>query len=208
MTAMAGGNTAGAIFNAVASSLIGVFVTPLWVAWLMKSTGQSIALGPVVLEIVVLLLLPFFAGQMLRPWLRARVDSRKRFLANVSSAIILFIVFAAFSNSVESRLWSQHGSPLIVAAVVGTVVVFVVAMILVTLLVNAGRLAQEDRIAALFCAPQKTLASGVPMAKIIFGAHPALGVILLPAILYHPLQLLVHGVMASRFAQRAERPGR
>jgi sodium/bile acid cotransporter 7 len=206
MTAVAGGNTAGAIFNAVASSLIGVFVTPLWVAWLMKSTGQSIALGPVVLEIVVLLLLPFFVGQMLRPWLRAWVDPRKRILANVSSGIILFIVFAAFCNSVESRIWSQHGSPLVLAAVIGTIVVFVVVMILVVLLAKAGRLSEGDRIAALFCAPQKTLASGVPMAKVIFGAHPALGVILLPVILYHPLQLLVHGVMASRFAQRAERP--
>jgi sodium/bile acid cotransporter 7 len=205
MTALAGGNTAGAIFNAVASSLIGVFVTPLWVAWLMKSTGQSIALGPVVLEIVVLLLLPFFVGQLLRPWLRQAVDPRKRTLANASSGIILFIVFAAFCNSVESRIWSQHGSPLVAAAVIGTIIVFVVVMILVSLLAKAGRLSEGDRIAALFCAPQKTLASGVPMAKVIFGTHPALGVILLPVILYHPLQLLVHGVMAGRFAQRAER---
>jgi solute carrier family 10 (sodium/bile acid cotransporter), member 7 len=208
MTAMAGGNTAGAIFNAVASSLIGVFLTPLWIAWLMKSTGQSIALGPVVLEIVLLLLVPFFAGQVLRRWVWSWADFRKRRLGNASSGIILFIVFAAFSNSVQSRVWSEHGSSLVLAALVGTIIVFGLALVLVGLLAKAGRLTEGDRIAALFCAAQKTLASGVPMAKIIFGAHPALGVILLPTMLYHPLQLLVHGLMASRFAQQRARLGR
>lgn len=205
MTAAAGGNTAGAIFNAVASSLIGVFLTPLWIAWLMRSTGQSIPLGPVVVEIVLLLLAPFFVGQVLRRWARGWADAHRRRLANTSSGIILFIVFAAFCNSVQSRIWSQHGSPLVVGAVVGTILVFVLAMALVSLLIKLGRLNEGDRIAAIFCAPQKTLASGVPMAKVIFGAHPGLGVILLPVMLYHPVQLLVHGVMASRLARRSER---
>lgn len=205
MTAAAGGNTAGAIFNAVASSLIGVFLTPLWVAWLMRSTGQSIPLGPVVLEIVLLLLAPFFLGQVLRRWARSWADAHRRRLANASSGIILFIVFAAFCNSVQSRIWSQHGATLVVGAVLGTILVFVLAMVLVGVLIKAGRLDEGDRIAALFCAPQKTLASGVPMAKVIFGAHPGLGVILLPVMLYHPVQLLVHGVMASCLARRCER---
>lgn len=205
MTAVAGGNTAGAIFNAVASSLIGVFLTPLWVAWLMRSTGQSIPLGPVVLEIVLLLLAPFFVGQALRRWGKGWADANRRRLANASSGIILFIVFAAFCNSVQSQIWSQHGSPLVVGAVLGTIVVFGLAMVAVGFLIKIGRLDEGDRIAAMFCAPQKTLASGVPMAKVIFGTHPGLGVILLPVMLYHPVQLLVHGVMASRWGRRAER---
>lgn len=206
MTAVAGGNTAGAIFNAVASSLIGVFLTPLWVAWLMRSTGQSIPLGPVVLEIVLLLLAPFFFGQALRRWGRSWADAHRRQLANASSGIILFIVFAAFCNSVQSQIWSQHGSTLVIGAVLGTLVVFGLALIAVAGLIKIGRLNEGDRIAAIFCAPQKTLASGVPMAKIIFGTHPGLGVILLPVMLYHPVQLLVHGIMATRLGRRADRP--
>lgn len=204
LTAVAGGNAAGAIFNAVVSSLLGVVVTPLWVAWLMQTSGEPFALGPVITEIVVLLLLPFVVGQALRRWCAAWADAHKRGLSNASSGIILFIVFAAFSNSVQSGLWAEHGAGVVGQALLGSIVLFGLAMVLVGLLGRMGGLPPGDRIAALFGATQKTLASGVPMAKVIFGAHPALGLILLPVMLYHPVQLLVHGIMAARLAARGK----
>ncbi len=60
----------------------------------------------------------------------------------------------------------------------------------------------EDEIAVVFCGSKKTLASGVPMAKLLFGAHPGLGVIVLPIMFYHQLQLLVCSVLADRYARR------
>ena len=83
----------------------------------------------------------------------------------------------------------------------GSVVIFVVATGLVELLSRLLRFNRPDRIAASFCAPQKTLASGVPLAKVIFGAHPGLGLILLPIMVYHLLQLLVCGYLAGRWAR-------
>ena len=63
-------------------------------------------------------------------------------------------------------------------------------------------LGRAERIAALFCGSKKTLASGVPMARLIFGAQPSLAIILLPIMIYHPLQLLICGALANRWARR------
>ena len=205
LTGMAGGNTVGALFNAVLSSLLGVFVTPLWVAWLMKASGRQQPLGPVIAEIVTLLLVPLAVGQILRPRLASWADRHKKRLGNLSSGIVLFIVYAAFCNSVKQRLWSRHGPEVLLPAAVGVALLFGLAVLLTELAARILSLERPDLIAARCCAPQKTLASGVPMAKIIFGAHPGLGLILLPVLLYHPLQLIVCGALAARWGR--ENPG-
>lgn len=201
LTSIAGGNTAGAIFNAVLSNVVGVFITPLWVTWLMAASGQSQPLGPVVREIIVLLLVPLALGQVGRLFLRAWADEYKKQLAQLNSGLILFIVFAAFCNSVVSRVWSQHGAGVILTTLAGVAVIFVLAAGLVEGLSRLLQLDRANRVAAAFCAPQKTLASGVPLAKVIFGSHPGLGLILLPIMVYHLLQLLVCGYFAGRWAR-------
>lgn len=207
LTGLAGGNTVGAIFNAVLSNVLGVFVTPLWIAWLMQKGGTPQPLGPVILEIVLLLLLPLAVGQLLRIPFAKAADTRKKLLGNLASGTILFIVFAAFCNSVKSRLWSQHGAGVTLLAAAGVLLVFAIAMAAVELAARVLRLDTPDRIAASFCAPQKTLASGVPMAKILFGTHPGLGLILLPILLYHPLQLVVCGILADRWGRDRAKAG-
>ncbi len=201
LTTVAGGNTAGAIFNAVLSNVAGVFITPLWVTWLMKAGGQVQPLGPIVREIILLLLVPLVLGQVSRLGLRAWVDVRRKRLGDLNSALILFIVFAAFCNSVEAHVWSRYGAGTTLWALAGVLLIFALAMGVVAVLARLVRLDRADRIAASFCAPQKTLASGVPLAKVIFGAHPGLGLILLPVMLYHPLQLLVCGLLAGRWSR-------
>lgn len=201
LTTMAKGNTSGAICNAVLSNVLGVFITPLWAAWLVRTGGGSLELGPVVVEIVGLLLLPLVLGQVARLKAGAWAAGRKKVMGNAGSGIILFVVFAAFCNSVGQGVWTGHGTELLGLALVGVGVVFGVASGLVVVLVRLMKLTREDGIAATFCATQKTLASGVPLAAILFGDHPGLGLILLPILLYHPLQLFVHGLLASRWGQ-------
>jgi sodium/bile acid cotransporter 7 len=103
---------------------------------------------------------------------------------------------------VKQRVWTQHGLEVLVPAAIGIAVLFGAAVLLTEVLARALGLQRPDLIAARCCAPQKTLASGVPMAKIIFGAHPGLGLILLPVLLYHPLQLLVCGALASHWGRQ------
>lgn len=210
LTTLAGGNTVGAIFNAALSNIIGAFITPLWVAWLMKSGGQTQSLGGVVQEIVLLLLLPLAVGQVIRIFAKAWADKNKKRFGNLASGLILFLVFAAFCNSVKQRFWAEQSPTVLLAALAGVVVVFVIALALIEALSRLLGLNRVDRITASFCAPQKTIAAGIPLAKAIFGTHPGLGLILLPILIYHPLQLIVCGVLADRFARQKpkEREGK
>jgi sodium/bile acid cotransporter 7 len=201
LTTMAGGNTVGAIFNAVLSNLLGLVVTPIWASWLMKTSGQSRPLGPVIAEVVLYLFVPLVIGQILRLRLREWADLRKKALGNLNSGLILYIVFAAFCNSVKTRVWQQHGWGVTFAAIGGVILLFGIATCLAEVIAVAARLNRGDRIVAVFAGPHKTLASGVPMAKVIFGAHPGLGLILLPIMFYHPLQLFVCGLIAHRMAK-------
>jgi sodium/bile acid cotransporter 7 len=203
MTATAHGNVAGAVFNATLSSLLGVFLTPLWIAFVLKSGGQSQPIGPVILDLVRWLILPLVVGQVCRPWLAEWAKRNKHRIGLVDRATILLLVYTSFCDSFQQRIWSGNSATQLwlVTGISGLLFAFVMwVMARVAKLLNFSR---EDKIAAMFCGSKKTLASGVPMAKLIFGAHPGLGLILLPIMIYHPLQLIVCGVLAQRWAKSA-----
>jgi sodium/bile acid cotransporter 7 len=201
LTAAARGNVAGAVFNATLSSLLGVVLTPLWVGAVLRTTGQSVALGPVILDLLRWLVLPLALGQLARPWIAERVKKHKARINVADRATILVLVYTSFCDSFEQGVWAGNGLGNLVLVVVGSAVLFALAMLATGWAARAMGLNREDRIAAMFCGSKKTLASGVPMAKLIFGAHPAIGLILLPIMVYHPLQLLVCGVLAERWAK-------
>jgi sodium/bile acid cotransporter 7 len=201
MTAAARGNVAGAVFNATLSSLLGVFLTPLWIAFVLKTSGHSPPLGPVMLDLVRWLVLPLAVGQACHPWLGAQAARHKAGINLVDRATILLLVYTSFCDSFKQHIWSAHGAGelwLVLGVALG---LFVLVMSVMSLAAGALKFSREDKIAAMFCGSKKTLASGVPMAKLIFGAHPALGVILLPIMIYHPLQLVICGVLAQRWGR-------
>ncbi len=201
LTALARGNTAGALFNAAFSNILGVLITPLLVHLLMQKTGQSGDFGPLLLKISLLTLLPFSLGMLLRPSLKSWVDRNKAWLARISNLVILFIVYAAFCDSVEQQIWHRYG-PSLTANTCGWVLfLFTLMSLLVWVSCKGLKLNREDLIAAYFCSVKKTLAMGVPLAMLIFGDRPDLSLILLPVMLYHPLQLFVNGLLANRWAK-------
>jgi sodium/bile acid cotransporter 7 len=199
MTATARGNVAGAVFNATLSSLLGILITPLWMAWVMRSSGTALPMGPVVLDLLRWLVLPLVAGQLLRPWLGHWAARHKPRIGLVDRGTILLLVYTSFCDSFAQHVWSGGAQVLAIGALCAGL--FVVVMLLTSWAARALGFAREDRIAAIFCGSKKTLASGVPMAKVIFGAHPGLGLILLAIMIYHPLQLIVCGVLAERWGR-------
>lgn len=204
MTATARGNVAGAVFNATLSSLLGIVLTPAWVAWVMQATGGAPPVLPVVLDLLRWLVLPLAVGQALRPLLGAWAARHRQRLGVVDRLTILLLVYTSFCDSFQQRVWTGHGlgqMALLVAACLG---LFGLVLFITSGAARALGFSREDRIAAIFCGSKKTLASGVPMAKLIFGAHPALGLILLPIMIYHPLQLVICGVLAERWGRQPE----
>lgn len=204
MTGLARGNVPAAIFNATLSTLLGIFLTPLLVSLVVGQSGHAIDLADAMLNIARLLLLPFVIGQALRPLWGAWFARYKKYTSVIDRGVVVLLVFSAFSDSVADGLWSKHGIGLLVQTLLGAALILFIVLRLTRFAARRAGFDIEDEIAAVFCGSKKTLASGVPMAKLLFGSHPALGVIVLPIMFYHQLQLFVCALMAQRYAARGD----
>jgi len=203
LTAAARGDVAAAVFNATLSSLLGVVLTPLWLSLVLGTSGQALPFGSVVLDLLRWLVLPLLLGQVARPLLGKLAARYKSGINIVDRLTILMLVYTSFCDSVKGGVWSSGAQPLAISALASC------ALLGVALVVtwSAGRvfgLERPERIAALFCGSKKTLASGVPMARLIFGTQPGLALILLPIMIYHPLQLVVGGWLAGRLGRASD----
>jgi solute carrier family 10 (sodium/bile acid cotransporter), member 7 len=201
LTAAARGDVPTAVFNATLSSLLGVVLTPLWLQLVMGAAGRSLPLAQVVLDLMLWLVLPLLIGQGFRPLLGAFATRHKARIGVLDRLTILLLVYTSFCDSVKAQVWSSGLAPLAVSAVTA-IVLLALTMSSVWLISGALGFERGERITALFCGSKKTLASGVPMARVIFGAAPGLALILLPIMLYHPIQLVVGGWLAARFASK------
>jgi sodium/bile acid cotransporter 7 len=202
MTGIARGNVAGAIFNASLSSMLGVVLTPLLVGLLARTTGQALSWTDAILKLAGLLVLPLVLGQVLRPLIGRAFARYQRYTQGFDRLVILVLVYASFCDSVEAGLFTQYGGGLLAVTLGGAALILAVVLVLSTFAARRARFDTEDEIAAVFCGSKKTLASGVPMARLLFGAHPGLGLIVLPLMFYHQLQLIVCSVLAERYAAR------
>jgi sodium/bile acid cotransporter 7 len=203
-TAIARGNVAAAVVSASFSNLLGIVLTPLLVAGLMEriGTGNLISLSSIE-DILLQLLLPFIVGHLARPWIGGFVNRHRAMLGRVDRGTILLVVYSAFSAAVVEGLWHQVSrDELLLLA--GLCIAILIAVLLFTLAL--GRLlglAREDAIVLQFCGSKKSLATGVPIAGVLFPAS-AVGPILLPLMLFHQIQLMACAVLARRYGAAAE----
>lgn len=202
-TSIARGNVPAAVCSASASSLLGIFVTPLLVGLVLASAASSAPISfDAVGKIMLQLLLPFVLGQVLRPWLGAWVHRRKALLKWVDQGSILLVVYTAFSEAVNEGLWHTTPIPALLALLLACALLLALALAGSEVLGRVLGFSLEDRITLLFCGFKKSLASGIPMAQVIF-AGQAVGAIVLPLMLFHQLQLMVCAVLATRYGRRA-----
>ncbi|MCG6217777.1 bile acid:sodium symporter family protein [Vibrio furnissii] len=204
MTSVGKGNVPGAIFNASLSSILGVFITPLLIQLFMGFEGVQLDLLDSVISISKLLLLPMIVGQLMRPYLVAWVDRHKAVVNKVDKYVILLIVYNAFCDSVVNGIWSEFSMGLLVSSIAICTVILLFMVHLIQWGARRTKFTLPDEVAAVFCGTKKTLAAGIPMAKVIFGADPSLGMILLPIMLYHPIQIFYCAVLANRYARQSE----
>ncbi|KYH44528.1 bile acid:sodium symporter family protein [Branchiibius sp. NY16-3462-2] len=204
-TSIARGNVAGAIVSASASNLLGVFLTPLLVvvmvaAGLMGVDGDITITGSAVVDIVVQLLLPFVLGMLARPLIGRWVKKNAAWLKYVDRTSILLVVYSAFSEGVREGIWSK-------VAVWQIIVLVVLSVLLVLFMLwltrwSAQRLGfnRADMIAIQFCGTKKSLASGLPMAAVLFSAG-TVGLIVLPLMIFHQIQLMMCSWLAGHYSR-------
>jgi sodium/bile acid cotransporter 7 len=201
-TSIARGHVSAAIVSASLSNILGVVLTPLLVVLLMNTSGAPRVDSAAVRDIVSQLLLPFAAGQLARPWIAALTARYAAVLKVVDRGSILLVVYTAFSMGVVEGIWvSVDAWRLVLLAVVAALLLAVV-VIFTTVSGRLARLDRGDAIVLLFCGSKKSLASGLPMALVLFPAA-TVGLTMLPLMIFHQIQLVVCAVIASRLARQS-----
>ena len=185
------------------STLIGVVLTPIMASLLLRTHGGHGdglgAIGNIFLE----LLLPFVLGQVLRPWIADWAARNRNILKYTDRSSIILVVYTAFSAAVMRGIWHQLPLSGFAAIVISNGILLALVLLITTFGSRAMGFNRPEEIAIVFCGSKKSAASGVPMANVLFGAS-TVGLIVLPLIIFHQMQLMVCAVLAKRYARQYE----
>jgi sodium/bile acid cotransporter 7 len=204
MTVIARGDVVSAVFNASASSLIGIVVTPLLMQWLTSGKQGALPLGATINGILITLAVPFIMGQVLRPVLLQRLLPHKALTNRLDRSVIVLIVYSSFCDSTASGVWARFSLMQLCITALLSLLLLVCMLVLTRVVARVLGFSRAEEITAMFCGSKKSMASGAPIAKIMFAGNPGVGLIMLPLMLYHQIQLLVCTLLAQRFARRAD----
>lgn len=203
MVSIAQGNIPSAIFNASISAIIGVFITPLWMGLFLTTSSGAINLGHVILSLILQVLVPVALGMLLNKKLGWISEKYKKALRLFDQTIIVIIIYCSFCESFAGNMFSSLTIWSITLLGTAMVAFFFLVYGTIYALCKALRFNREDKITTLFCGSKKSLVHGTVMSKVLFASLSSVGIILLPLMLYHALQLMVVSVIARRMARKA-----
>ncbi|MGO1691609.1 MAG: bile acid:sodium symporter family protein [Marinobacter sp.] len=202
-TAMARGNVPAAICSAAASNVFGMMLTPFLLLLVVSSAGSGdFAIGKALKDIVLQLLLPFAVGHAMRPWIGGFLGRHEGLMTRYDKCVIWLIVYSAFSHSVESGLWQNLPIKAIALTILLCIGLLALFMFFARFLVRRFGFSLEDEAAVVFCGSKKSLASGLPMAKVLFSGHPGFGMIVLPIMCYNQVQVILGAILAQKYREK------
>ncbi|MDO6438262.1 bile acid:sodium symporter family protein [Cyclobacterium sp. 1_MG-2023] len=197
MVSIAGGNLPAAIFNASISSIVGILITPLWMGVFLSAENADFEIFNTVWALVQQIFIPVVIGFLLHKWLFSWVQTYSKILKNFDQLVILLIVFSAFSHSFGGNMFEGQN---ILGLGLWMLLLFVFMALGMYLLGRSLSFNRADKITVLFCGSKKSLVQGAVMGKILFPDPTIFGVVLLPLMLYHTLQLILGSALAERLA--------
>lgn len=200
-TSMARGNVPAAICAASVSNLLGVFITPLLVALLLHTSGAVEINMDSILAICLQILLPFILGQVARPFVGKWIQKHKTLTGYVDRGSILLIIYGAFSAGMVAGIWAEVGVATILVIILISSVLLAYSMGVSKSFGTLSKMPRADQLALFFCGSKKSMATGLPMAGILF-AGQEISLIVIPLIIFHQLQLFLCAIIAQREASR------
>jgi sodium/bile acid cotransporter 7 len=201
MVSIAGGNIPAAIFNASISSLMGVFITPLWMGVVLDTGAGNYDIMSVVGKLSLQVLLPVALGILLNRKWGAWAEKNKTYIRYFDQSSILLIVYTSFCESFGEYLFSEFEMKDILFLGMGMLAMFFAVYFLLTFFCRMLGFNKEDEVTAVFCGSKKSLIQGAVMSKVLFSGAQA-GIMLLPIMLYHALQLIAASIIAQRIARQ------
>ncbi|WP_130734926.1 bile acid:sodium symporter family protein [Flavobacterium sp. J27] len=202
MVSIANGNIPAAIFNASISGLIGILITPLWMGLFLQQNAVAFDLGSVYIKLVTEILLPVLFGMLLQRFLGKYATQYNKQLTLFDKSIILIIIYKSFSESFEEKVFSTVNLMDLFFIFICDVLLFFIVYQIIGLVSKKLQFAKEDQITAQFCGTKKSLVHGTVFSKILFPSAIATGVILLPLMLFHAMQIFVISFIASKLGNQ------
>jgi len=202
MVSIAGGNIPAAIFNASISSLVGIFITPVWMELFMETDAVAFDLLPTFLKLMTQVLLPVIIGFLLHKRLGDWAMRNNLRLRKFDQGIILMIVFTSFANSFEQRMFDGLSLQFFLLLAMSMLLFFLLLAMGMYYAAKGLKFTLEDRITVLFCGSKKSLVHGAVMGSVLFPDPTVMGLVLLPLMFYHTLQLFMGSILAQNFARK------
>ena len=205
MVSIAKGNIPAAIFNASVSGLIGIVITPLWMGLFLKQTSIDFDLGEIYFKLVTEILLPVIIGIFLQRYWGDFARKNSRYLTLFDKSVILLIIFKSFSHSFENKVFSAVDATDLFLIVTAVILLFYAIYFLTLKVSQLLGFTIEDRITTQFCGTKKSLVHGTVFAKILFQQSATTGIMLLPIMIFHPIQILIISFVATRLGKRKKK---
>jgi sodium/bile acid cotransporter 7 len=202
MVSIGGGNMPAAIFNASISSLIGVFVTPMWISLFLNTSEGDYSIWPVIGKLTLQVIFPVILGMLLHSRLGSLAEKYRQHLKYFDQTIILLIVYTSFCESFARDLFASLRMTDLLLLAIAMLGLFFLVYGLVFAICQLLHFNRADRITALFCGSKKSLVQGTVMSKVLFRDANTVGIILLPIMLYHALQLIAASIIAQSMARK------
>lgn len=202
MVSIARGNIPAAIFNASISGLIGIVITPLWMGLFLKNATTGFNLGTVYIKLITEILLPVAAGILLQRYWGKVARRNSRYLTFFDKTVILLIIYKSFSESFESNVFSAVDVTDLVLISIVVFGLFWVVYLLTGKMAKMLKFNTEDAITARFCGTKKSLVHGTVFSKILFQNSTSTGIILLPLMIFHAMQIFIISIIATRLGKR------
>lgn len=203
-TSVGKGNVPAAIFSSTLSSILGVFLSPLLVTLLLHQQSGEQDLSHAISSILLQLVAPFIAGHLSRPLLASWIERHKSWISKIDKSSILLVVYTAFSEAVVSGIWKQVNAYTLLTIIVVCCLLLAIVMLINILIARLLGFSLPDTVTLVFCGSKKSLVNGIPMANVLFPSA-TVGIMVLPLMLFHQLQMIVCAFLAQRYAIKIEK---
>ncbi|WP_392567000.1 bile acid:sodium symporter family protein [Utexia brackfieldae] len=200
-TSIARGNVAAAVCSASTSTLLGIFLSPFIVSLLISTNMAKTDMLDAITSIMLKLMLPFVLGHLSRPLILKWIEKHRKLINQTDRTSILLVVYVAFSDAVVNGIWQQVDGWSLLSIVIFSLLLLGVVLIITTCSARYFGFNKADEITIVFCGSKKSLASGIPMASVLFPTS-VMGIMVLPLMIFHQIQLMVCAILAAHYAKR------
>ena len=204
MVSIAKGNIPAAIFNASISGILGIVLTPLWMGLFVHDVQTDFDFTEIYTKLIVQIILPVVVGMLLQRYLGDFIQQHNRKVTLFDKSIILLIVYKSFAQSFSENLFRSVSILDLLGLFAGVLALFSLVFLSTGFFARVFGFSIEDRITAQFCGTKKSLVHGTVFSKILFGNMPALGMLLVPLMLFHATQIMIISAVASKYSKRAD----